>query len=94
MSKRQRGFTLIELLVVITIIGILCALCLPQYMKAKTRAREAEVKAGLHTIQLALERYSTDHSGFYPAFILGGDSRGYWDGAHSGPQYPKDSLIQ
>lgn len=74
----QRGFTLIELLVVITIIGILAAIALPNYIKAKDKAKEAEVKANCHTIQIALERYATDHSGAYPKYILGGDTRG-WD---------------
>jgi prepilin-type N-terminal cleavage/methylation domain-containing protein len=74
----QRGFTLIELLVVITIIGILAAIALPNYIKAKDKAKEAEVKANCHTLQIALERYSTDYSGVYPKYILGGDTRG-WD---------------
>jgi len=74
----QRGFTLIELLVVITIIGILAAIALPNYIKAKDKAKEAEVKANCHTIQIALERYATDHSGMYPNYILGGDTKG-WD---------------
>jgi type II secretion system protein G len=74
----HRGFTLIELLVVITIIGILAAIALPNYIKAKDKAKEAEVKAACHTIQIALERYATDHSGMYPNYILGGDTRG-WD---------------
>lgn len=74
----QHGFTLIELLVVITIIGILAAIALPNYIKAKDKAKEAEVKANCHTIQIALERYATDHSGAYPNYILGGDTRG-WD---------------
>jgi prepilin-type N-terminal cleavage/methylation domain-containing protein len=80
MMKRntQSGFTLIELLVVITIIGILAAIALPNYIKAKDKAKEAEVKANCHTIQIALERYATDHSGAYPNYIIGGDTRG-WD---------------
>ncbi|MCK4721576.1 hypothetical protein KAU08_12985 [bacterium] len=42
------------------------------------KARESEVKANLHTIHEALERYGVDHSGEYPAYIFGGDSEG-WD---------------
>jgi prepilin-type N-terminal cleavage/methylation domain-containing protein len=76
--NRQNGFTLIELLVVITIIGILAAIALPNYIKAKDKAKEAEVISNVHTIQIALERYATDHSGAYPNYILGGDTRG-WD---------------
>jgi prepilin-type N-terminal cleavage/methylation domain-containing protein len=73
----DKGFTLIELLVVITIIGILAAIALPNYIKAKDKAREAEVKANVHTIQIALERYATDNSGQYPAMIWGGDEKGW-----------------
>ena len=75
--SEDRGFTLIELLVVITIIGILAAIALPNYIKAKDKARESEVKANLHTIQIALERYATDHSGQYPKMIWGGDEKGW-----------------
>ena len=77
MTNREKGFTLIELLVVITIIGILAAIALPNYIKAKDKAREAEVKANVHTVQIALERYATDHSGQYPKMIWGGDEKGW-----------------
>jgi len=81
--SHSQGFTLIELLVVITIIGILAAIALPNYIKAKDKAKEVEVKANLHTIQIALERYSVDHK-CYPAYIIGGDSDGWlnWHGMH------------
>jgi len=79
MRSTQRGFTLIELLVVITIIGILASIALPNYIKAKDKAKEVEAKASLHSIQIAIERYNVDHRE-YPPFLLGGDSDGwlYW----------------
>ena len=73
MQKHSRGFTLIELLVVIVIIGILVAIALPNFIKIKEKAFEAQVKANLRIIWIALERYGTEHDGKYPSWLLGGD---------------------
>jgi len=74
MNSRRSGFTLIELLVVIVIIGILVAIALPNFIKVREKAKEAEVKQNLHAVQLALERYAVDNAyGNYPPYILGGD---------------------
>jgi len=71
---QRRGFTLIELLVVIVIIGILVAIALPNFIKIKDKAKEAEVKQNCHAIQLALERYAVDSLGEnYPQYVMGGD---------------------
>lgn len=92
--NRPRGFTLIELLVVITIIGILAAIALPNYIKAKDKAKEVEVKANIHTIQIALERYSVDNNA-YPTYLIGGDSDGWlnWHSTHD-PEEPENQLVQ
>lgn len=71
--KNEKGFTLIELLVVIVIIGILAAIALPNFIKARNKAREAEVKSNVHAIQIALERYAVDSGGVYPPFMIGAE---------------------
>jgi general secretion pathway protein G len=71
--RQQRGFTLIELLVVITIIGILAAIAIPNMTKVRIKAKESEVKANLHVIQEAVERFYTNENE-YPAYLLGGSN--------------------
>ena len=72
LPRKQTGFTLIELLVVITIVGILAAMALPNFIKARAKAKEGEAKSNAHAIQVAVERYATDN-GTYPSFLYGGD---------------------
>ena len=57
---------MIELLVVIAIIGILAALLLPAFARAKEKSNVARVRVELNGIGLALDMYSTDYGGRLP----------------------------
>ncbi len=64
--KNNHGFTLIELMIVVVIIGILAAIAIPNFLSMQDRAREASVRANMHTIQVAFEDFNVLSNGVYP----------------------------
>jgi type II secretion system protein G len=68
---RPRAFTLIELLIVVTIIAILAAIALPNFLEAQTRAKVARAQSDLRTVVTALEAYRVDFNRYPPATGVG-----------------------
>ncbi|MDP2651634.1 MAG: type II secretion system protein [bacterium] len=60
----RRGFTLIELLVVIAIIGILSAVVLASLNTARTKGKDAGVKANLSTVGTQAAIYLSDSNSY------------------------------
>lgn len=65
----------IVLAVVLPFVGIVFAVSIPNYLMIKEKAKGAETKSDLHTIQLAVERFSVDHDNQYPQYLIGGEGR-------------------
>lgn len=62
MKRQNVGFTLIELLIVVAIIAILAAIAVPNFLEAQARAKVSSSKAGLRTLETALEAYAVDNN--------------------------------
>jgi prepilin-type N-terminal cleavage/methylation domain-containing protein len=64
---KNRGFTLIELLVVIAIIGVLSSILLVSIQTARAKGRDAVRISEVRQVQDALQLYTTDNNGAFPA---------------------------
>ena len=70
-SVRMQGFTLIELLVVMAITAMLIAVALPNYLGARSRARDVQKKQDMNAMKQALQLYYNDYH-TYPASVVSG----------------------
>jgi prepilin-type N-terminal cleavage/methylation domain-containing protein len=64
-KKKNSGFTIVELLIVIVVIGILAAITIVAYNGVQTRARNAQVTAGVNAYYKAILQYHA-LNGSYP----------------------------
>jgi prepilin-type N-terminal cleavage/methylation domain-containing protein len=58
----QRGFTIVELLITLAVIGILAGIAIPGLMKAKSKAKCANVMAAVHFMRDNALQYYSDNS--------------------------------
>jgi prepilin-type N-terminal cleavage/methylation domain-containing protein len=65
MRIAHNGFTIIELMLVVSIISIVAALSVPNYLAMQARAKEAEVIGLAHLVQLACEDFCVRNDGIY-----------------------------
>ena len=63
------AFTLVEVLIVLAIIGVLAAILLPVFNRARDAARTTTCLNNLHQIGLALELYANDNNRYYPSAL-------------------------
>ena len=60
-TSRQQGFTLVEIMIVVAIIGLLAAIAIPNFVKARTTAQKNACIANLKQIDGAKEQWALEN---------------------------------
>ena len=60
-KKMRRGFTLVEIMIVVLIIGVLLAIAVPNFIKARETSRTKSCVANLKQIDSAKEQWAMDN---------------------------------
>ncbi|MFH1737658.1 MAG: type II secretion system protein, partial [bacterium] len=74
-SQIARAFTLIELLIVVTIIGILAAIAVPNFINSRIRAKVARVVSEHTSLRDAYIQYFLDRNAWPPHIHGAGQHR-------------------
>src|SRR6186997_3183216 len=60
LHKARSGFTLVEIMIVVLIIGILLAIAIPNYVRARESSRAKSCLSNLRTISYAKEQWAVE----------------------------------
>jgi prepilin-type N-terminal cleavage/methylation domain-containing protein len=75
--NNRKGFTLVEIMIVVAIIGLLAAIAIPNFVKARASAQQNACIANLKQIDGAKEQYALEGklgAGAAASGIFGADS--------------------
>ena len=63
----NKGFTLIEFMVAMSLISILSTMAIGNFMASQKRGRDVRRQSDLNQYRVALENWSSNNQGAYPA---------------------------
>ena len=85
MKRCKAGFTLVEIMIVVLIIGLLAAIAIPSFVRARDRARANSCINNLRQIEYAKETWAMEQTDpaalVHPAF---GPEHEAWDAIRGG----------
>src|SRR2546422_8477578 len=76
-SSREAGFTLVEIMIVVAIIGLLCAIAMPNFVKARTTTQRNSCINNLRQIDGAIQQWALEYKKDPTAMVTEADVTPY-----------------
>lgn len=76
MNRKRKGFTLVEIMIVVLIIGILLAIAVPNFIRARETSRTKSCIANLRQIDSGKEQWAMDNRAANGAAVTMADLTG------------------
>jgi prepilin-type N-terminal cleavage/methylation domain-containing protein len=90
-TSRNSGFTLVEIMIVVAIIGLLAAIAIPNFVRARTQSQKNACINNLRQIDGAIQQWALETKAAPDATVTVANILG--DGTAANPSYLKSAVM-